>query len=359
MQISIQKRSVEDLKTKPEFNSNLGFGKFFTDHMFIMDYRNNKWINPRIVPHGVLSLDPSAMCFHYGQEIFEGMKVFRGTDESVIFFRSMDNFRRMNNSAARMEMPEVDIDVVTEGLRELVKLDKSWIPNQKGYSLYIRPTMIATEGVLGVRPSDEYMFFIIACPVASFFPEQQGKLKPVKIFVSTQYVRAAPGGTGSAKVAGNYAASLKAQVQARKFNCQQVMWLDGIEHRYVEEVGTMNIFAVFNDTLVTSPLTGTILPGITRDSVMVLAKHLGIEVVERRFTIEELLSGMKDKTVSEVFGSGTAAIISPVSSMIYKEQSHVVGNGETGPVAEKIYNALLDIQYGQAEDPFGWTTVLK
>lgn len=351
MQLSITRRT--DLKPMPAFDSTLGFGRNFTDHMFLMDWKG-EWQNPRIVPHGPLELDPAAMCFHYGQEIFEGMKVFRNASGRIQLFRSIDNFRRMSKSAARMVMPEVDADFLNEVLKTYVDMERKWIPDKKGYSLYIRPTMISTEAVLGVRPSEEYLFFMIACPVASFFPEQEGQLKAVKIFVSTDYVRAAPGGTGSAKTAGNYAASLSAQVEARKAGCQQVMWLDALERKYVEEVGTMNIFAVMDGKLITSPLTGTILAGITRDSVIQISRHMGISVEEKRFTIDELIDGIQSGTVTEVFGSGTAAIISPVNRISFKGNEYVVGNDGVGEVSERIYNQLLGIQYGTEVDPFNW-----
>lgn len=351
MQLSITKRT--ELKPLPAFDATLGFGRNFTDHMVLMDWKG-EWKNPRIVPHGPLQMDPAAMCFHYGQEIFEGMKVFRNGAGRIQLFRSIDNFRRMNKSASRMVMPEIDADFMNEVLKKFVDLERKWIPDKKGYSLYIRPTMISTEAVLGVRPAEEYLFFMIACPVASFFPEQEGTLKAVKIFVSTDYVRAAPGGTGDAKTAGNYAASLSAQVQARAAGCQQVLWLDGTERKYVEEVGTMNIFAVSDGKLITSPLTGTILAGIARDSVIKISQHMKIPVEEKRFTIDELIYGIKNRSVTEVFGAGTAAIISPVNRIVFRGEEYRIGNDGVGEISEKIYNKLLGIQYGTEVDPFGW-----
>ncbi len=355
MQIPVTPCSPERRKPIPEWNQSLGFGKFFADHMFMLDFEGG-WKNPRIVPYGDLVLDPAAMCLHYGQEIFEGMKVYRGEGNHVYGFRSRDNFRRMSRSASRLIMPELDVELAYEGLCELVKLDQAWIPPKHGYALYIRPTMIATDAALGVRPSNKYLFFIITSPVASYYPQETDDLQAVKIFVNDNYFRAVRGGTGEAKCAGNYAASLASQMEAKKAGYAQVLWLDALERRNVEEVGTMNIFFVMGDTLVTSPLTGSILPGITRDSVIQLARHHGMKVEERIVSIAEVISGVVGGSISEVFGTGTAAVIAPVSHIAFAGAEHQVANGESGPISRRLYSELLGIQYGKREDPFGWVT---
>lgn len=359
MAISVIPCPEERRKPLPEWSQALGFGCFFTDHMFLMEYRDGTWQNPRVAPYGSLQLDPASMCLHYGQEIFEGMKVYQGADGRVLGFRSRDNFARMNRSAKRLVMPEFDMELACEGLRELVRMDRRWIPPKHGYALYIRPTMIATDAALGVRPSNEYLFFMIASPVASYYPQENDSLNAVKIYVSDKYFRAVRGGTGEAKCAGNYAASLASQWEAKKAGYAQVLWLDALERRNVEEVGTMNIFFVMNGALVTSPLNGSILPGITRDSVIRLARHQGLTVEERPVSIAEVISGVVSGSVSEVFGTGTAAVISPVSHIAFCGAEHQVGNGQAGPVARRMYADLLGIQYGQKEDPFGWITVFE
>ncbi len=359
MDITIKERRPEDKKMIPAFDAKLGFGRHFSDHMFLMDYSSAKgWYNPRIEPYQYLNLSPAAMCLHYGQEIFEGMKAYRNEEGEIFLFRPEENIKRMNRSASRLVMPELDVDFTVNAIKKLVELDKAWIPPVKGYALYIRPTMIAVDPFLGVKPSDTYLFYVITGPVASYYPEQEGKLKAVKIYVTDKYVRAVVGGTGEAKSAGNYAASLRAQLEARDAGYAQVLWLDGVEHRYIEEVGTMNIFFVKDGVLYTSPLTGSILPGITRDSVIKLAPHLGYEVREERLTIDEVLSGIESGEISEVFGTGTAAIISPVSHVAYRDRDFEVGSGDVGPIAQRLYETLLGIQYGEIEDPFGWRVKL-
>lgn len=357
MAITVMHCPEEHRKSLPEWTQALGFGRLFSDHMFLMEYRDGTWHNPRVVPYGPLQLDPAAMCLHYGQEIFEGMKVYLRADGKVLGFRSRDNFARMNRSAKRLVMPEFDVELAYEGLCELVKADRRWIPPKYGYALYIRPTMIATDAALGVRPSNEYLFFMIASPVASYYPQENDSLNAVKIYVSDKYFRAVRGGTGEAKCAGNYAASLASQWEAKKAGYAQVLWLDALERRNVEEVGTMNIFFVQNGALVTSPLNGSILPGITRDSVIRLARHEGLTVEERPVSIAEVISGVVSGSISEVFGTGTAAVISPVSHIAFCKTEHQVGDGQAGPVARKMYTDLLGIQYGKREDPFGWITI--
>lgn len=342
----------EKRKEIPKDDMKLGFGKTFTDHMFAMDYEEGKgWHNARIQPYGPLSLDPACMALHYGQEIFEGLKAYRGEGDGVYLFRHKKNLERMNGSCERLVMPKLDIEEVSAALKKLINIEKDWIPRTHGCALYIRPTMIATDPFLGVRPSNTYLFYIILSPVAAYYPEG---FNPVKIYVSQEYVRAVKGGVGEAKAAGNYASSLRAQMKAKAAGYTQVLWLDAVERKYVEEVGTMNIFFKFKDELVTSPLTGSILPGVTRDAVLQIAKKWGIEAKERRVTIDEVIEGAKSGALEECFGSGTAAIISPVKAIWHKGEEVTIGDGGTGPTAQKLYDTILDLQYGKAEDPFGW-----
>ena len=352
MEIQIQKAAPGQMKPKPQDESQLGFGDIFTDHMFLMDYETGKgWHAPRIEPYRDLSLDPAAMVLHYGQEIFEGLKAYRGIDGGIYLFRARDNFARLNRSAQRLCMPEVDIDFVMDGLKKLIELDQEWVPRSKGTSLYIRPNMIATEPHLGVRPSNTYLFYIIVGPVAAYYKEG---LNPVKIWVETEYVRAAPGGTGEAKTSGNYAASLLAAEKAKEKGFTQVLWLDAVERKYVEEVGTMNMFFVIGDEVITAPLTGTILPGITRDSVLRILKDWGINVSERSLRIDEVVEAAENGSLKEAFGTGTAAVISPVGQITYKEKDYVIAGGEMGELSEKLYNEIVALQYGEKEDPYGW-----
>jgi branched-chain amino acid aminotransferase len=352
MEITITKADPEHMKPKPEDESRLGFGKIFTDHFFIVEYDSDKgWHDASIEPVRPLSLDPAAMCLHYGQEIFEGMKAYRGGDDSIYLFRPEKNIDRMNLSAERLCMPTIDSDLFMEALKKLVLLEKDWIPHGAGTSLYIRPTMIATENALGVHPANRYLFFIIVCPVGAYYPEG---FSPTKIYVSEKYVRAAPGGVGYCKAAGNYAASLYASREAAEVGCAQVLWLDARERTYVEEVGTSNIFFVIGDDLITPPLSGSILPGVTRDSVIRLAGSWGVNVIEKQLSMDDILNFNADGTLKEAFASGTAAIVSPMGKIHYRGKDHVIGEGTTGPVTERLYNEILRIQYGEKEDPFGW-----
>lgn len=356
MEIELRLRPKEELKPKPEDESRLGFGDIFTDHMFRMDYVEGKgWHNPRIEPYGPILLDPAAMSIHYGQQIFEGLKAYGTKDGRILLFRAQENFLRMNRSARRLCMPELDVDFALEALKKLIEIEKEWVPRSKGTSLYIRPTMLATEPHLGVRPAKEYLFYIILGPVGAYYKEG---LNPVKIYVEDKFVRAAKGGTGEAKTAGNYAASLLAAELAKKKGFTQVLWLDAAEKRYVEEVGTMNMFFVFDGEVATAPLDGSILPGVTRDSVIKLLKSWGINVNERNISIDEVINRAKDGTLKEAFGTGTAAVISPVGQITYKDMDFIVNNGVMGELSQKLYNELVSIQYGEAPDPFGWTTVV-
>ncbi|MCD6499958.1 MAG: branched-chain amino acid aminotransferase [Deltaproteobacteria bacterium] len=334
----------------------LGFGRLFTDHMFTMKYAPDKgWHDARIEPHHALELDPACMVLHYSQEAFEGLKAYHGPDGGVYLFRHMMNLQRLNRSCRRLVIPELPLDFVSDALKQLVLVDKEWIPHTEGCSLYIRPNVIATDPYLGVRPSDTYLFYIIMSPVAAYYPEG---FNPVKIWVSDDYVRAAFGGVGEAKTGGNYAAGLKAQTEAKKSGFTQVLWLDAKERKYIEEVGTMNIFFIFDDELVTSPLTGSILPGVTRDSVLKIGKHWGMTVNERMISIDEVMEGAKSGRLKECFGSGTAAIISPVKAIKYKDELVTVGNGGTGPIAQKLYDHILGLQLGKVADPFDWVVRL-
>ncbi|MBN1615303.1 MAG: branched-chain amino acid aminotransferase [Deltaproteobacteria bacterium] len=352
MEIKIIKASSHEMKQKPTDESKLGFGKVFTDHFFTLKYHEDLgWYDPTIEPYRILQLDPTAMCLHYGQEIFEGMKAYRGKDDSIYLFRPSENIKRMNMSAERLCMPNVDPDLFLDAVVKLVLIDKDWIPHGEGTSLYIRPTMIATEAALGVHPANEYLFFIVIGPVGAYYPEGFG---PTKIYVSEQYVRSVRGGTGYCKAGGNYAASLYASRIAQQMGYTQVLWLDAIERKYVEEVGTSNIFFVIGEELITPALSGAILGGITRDSVIHMAKHWGVPVIERAVSMDEIMDAAARGTLKEIFASGTAAIVSPVGQIYYQDKEHVINGGRIGTLTERLYNEILQIQYGMKEDPFGW-----
>ncbi|MCS7199172.1 MAG: branched-chain amino acid aminotransferase [Caldimicrobium sp.] len=350
LRLSLEKKEVPDL-------SNLPFGKIFTPHMFLMNYDEKKgWHSPRIVPFSYLELHPAAIVLHYAQTIFEGLKAYAGVDGKIRLFRPWDNIARLNRSAERMCIPKVDSELALKAIKTLIWIDRDWIPKERGSSLYIRPFIFGTEGALGVKPSSEYLFVIILSPVKSYYEEG---FNPISIYVTDTYVRAFPGGTGDVKAGGNYAASLKAQEEAKNLGYTQILWLDGIERRYVEEVGTMNIFFYFEDELATPELSGSILPGITRDSVLKLANFLGLKVRERRISIEEVLEGAKSGYLKECFGTGTAAVISPVGKIFYKGEEVLINNGQTGPLSRKLFDYLTGLQYGEREDPFGWTMILE
>jgi len=352
MEIKIKKASAKQRKAKPTDEAKLGFGKIFTDHFFNIKYKEDQgWYDPIIEPYRPLKLDPTAMCLHYGQEIFEGLKAYHGPAGEIYLFRPQENIKRMNVSAERLCMPRIEEDLFFNAIKKLVILEKDWIPHGVGTSLYIRPTMIATEAALGVHPAHEYLFFIVVGPVGAYYP--QG-FAPTQMFVSEEYVRAVRGGIGYVKAAGNYAASLYASRIASDMGYTQVLWLDALEKKYVEEVGTSNIFFLINDELITPPLEGSILPGVTRDSVIKLAHHFGIKVAERRLTIEEVLKAAADGTLKEAFASGTAAIVSPVGQIYFRGKEYSINNGQIGSLVEKLYNEILEIQYGLKEDPFGW-----
>ncbi|HWP96679.1 MAG TPA: branched-chain amino acid aminotransferase [Syntrophomonadaceae bacterium] len=340
-------------KPKPDWN-NLGFGNYYTDHMFILDYTEGKgWHDPRVVPYGPLEMDPATMVLHYAQAAFEGLKAYKTADGRVLIFRPYDNARRMNNSNERLCMPALDPEMFVQAIKTLVTVDKDWIPDAEGTSLYIRPFIFATDVHLGVHPSHTYKFMIVLSPVGAYYPEG---INPVKIYVEKQYVRAVKGGLGFTKAAANYAASLKAQEEANQKGYTQVLWLDGIEKKYIDEVGTMNVFFKINNELITPALEdGSLLPGITRDSTMRLVKEWGIKVNERRLTIEEVYAAHAAGTLEEAFGTGTAAVISPVGVLNWDEKLITINDGKTGELATRIYDTLTGIQWGKLPDLFGWT----
>jgi branched-chain amino acid aminotransferase len=351
MEIRVTKSTTVGQKPRPQ-DSELGFGKYTTDHMFLLDYTEGKgWHDGRIEPYGDLRLDPAAMVLHYNQEVFEGLKAYHLEDGGIGLFRPEKNIERMNSSARRMVMPEIDPDLFLQAMKELILLDRQWLPRSEGTSLYIRPTMIASEAALGVRPAKQYLFFIILGPVGAYYPEG---FSPTKIYVSDKYIRAAQGGVGQTKTSGNYGATLYVSREASQKGYTQVLWLDAIERKYVEEVGTSNIFFLIHDELVTPPLGGTILPGVTRDSVLQLASYRGMNAVERPISIQEVVEGCKSGSIKEMFATGTAAVISPVGLISYKGEDFQVADGQTGELSKKLYDEITDIQYGRRKDPFGW-----
>jgi len=350
MTISVERAGA--LREKPRDESKLGFGQKFSDHMFSMDYSPERgWNNPRVEPYHSLVMDPATMVLHYGQTIFEGLKCYRREDGGLQLFRAADNFRRLNMSADRVSIPMFDEDVVMDGLIKLLELDGEWTPRSEGASLYIRPTVIATDPFLGVRASNTYLLYILLSPSGSYYATG---LEPVKIFVEDQFVRAVRGGLGFAKTAANYAASIKAADVAKKKGYTQVLWLDGVDQKYVEEVGSMNIMFLLGGKLVTPELNGSILAGITRDSILQLARSMGIEVEERRVSIGEVIDAARSGALQEAFGTGTAAVVSPIGELNYEGETFAINGKKIGPVTQKMYDTLTGIQYGRLPDPFGW-----
>lgn len=339
-------------KVKPDKNK-LGFGKHFTDHMFLMDYNKEQgWHDPRIVPFANISLSPACAVFHYAQEMFEGMKAYKSPDGRNLLFRPMKNIERMNNTNERLCIPQVDPEFTLKAIKELIKVDEDWIPADDGKSLYIRPFIIATDPFLGVHPSASYLFCIILSPVGAYYAEG---MNPVKIYVEDEYVRAVKGGTGFAKTGGNYAASLRAQEKAEKLGYTQVLWLDGIHHEYIDEVGAMNVFFLIDGELITPQLEGNILPGVTRDSVINLARYMGVKVSERRLSIKEVVAAAESGKLQEAFGSGTAAVISPMGELNVEGKKIVINEGKIGALSQKLYDTLTGIQWGKIKDEFGWS----
>ena len=348
----IKIETTKSPKPRPDENK-LGFGKYFTDHMFLMDYEDGKgWYDPRIVPYQPLQIDPATTVLHYGQAIFEGMKAYPTRDGRILLFRPRRNMERINGSNDRMCIPPIDPDFGVEAVRTLVRLGQSWIPKVPNTSLYIRPFIIGMDPFLGVRASATYKFIIILSPVGPYYP--QG-VNPVNIMVEPEYVRAVRGGTGEAKAAGNYAGGMKAQMIAAKKGYVQVLWLDGIERKYIEEVGAMNVFFKLGGEVITPVLEGSILPGITRDSVIFLLKQWGIKITEKKISIHELHEAHKKGILEEAFGTGTAAVISPIGELNWKSNQMIINNNKTGQLSQKLYDTLTGIQFGRIKDEFDWT----
>lgn len=349
MEIKVELSKNPKAKPLPD---NLSFGNVFSDHMFIMDYTKDKgWHDARIVPYGPIPYDPSIMVFHYGQSIFEGLKAYKISDGRVVLFRPDQNMKRLNNSCDRLCIPGIDEGFVIEAMKKLISIDRDWVPDAPGTSLYIRPFIIATDPYLGVRPSNTYQFIIITGPVGAYYKEG---LNPVRIYVESNYVRAVAGGLGEAKASANYAASLKAQEVAKEKGYTQVLWLDGIEKKYVEEVGTMNVFFVIGDEIVTPELNGSILPGITRKSCIELLRHWGLNVRERKISIQEIYDANENGLLKEAFGTGTAAVISPIGELCWNDRKIILSNGRIGELSQKLYDELTGIQYCTRPDPFNW-----
>lgn len=348
-EIKIQRAAK--LKEKPDPKT-LGFGKIFSDHMFLLDYHAGQgWHDPRIVPYGPFMLDPSAMVFHYAQEVFEGLKAYRAPDGSVQLFRPADNARRMADSCDRLCIPPVPEELFVEAVKALVKVDADWVPNEPGTSLYIRPFVIATDASLGVHASHSYLFCIITGPVGAYYAEG---INPVKIYVENDDVRAVKGGTGYTKCGGNYAASIKAGEMAEQQGFAQVLWLDGVEKKYVEEVGSMNIMFKIDGKIYTAPCTGTVLPGVTRRSIIELLKDWGYEVCEEHVAIADIMKAGHDGKLEEVFGTGTAAVVSPVKELDWKGDKVFISGGKIGELTQKLYDTLTGIQWGKLPDTKGW-----
>lgn len=352
--LNITINKTQTPKAKPE--GALSFGKIFTDHMFQMDYTEGKgWHDARIVPFENLSISPAAQIFHYGQEMFEGLKAYKGKDGKSYLFRPDMNAKRANATSERLCIPRIPEEDFVQAIKAVVKVDEDWIPTDPGTSLYIRPFVIAVDPCLDVSPSSTYKFIIILSPSGAYYTSG---LKPVGIWIEDDYVRAVRGGIGYTKTCGNYAASLRAQVKAHDAGYSQVLWLDGVERKYIEEVGAMNIFFKINGKIVTPMLNGSILPGITRDSVLNLCRHWGMTVEERKISVEELLEAQKSGALEEVFGTGTAAVISPVGKLRYKDDVMQIGTGSIGEVSQKLYDTVTGIQTGALPDEFGWRVLV-
>ncbi len=340
------------LKEKPTDESKLGFGRIFTDYMLVVEYEEGKgWYDPKIMPYGPIELSPAAMVLHYAQEVFEGLKAYRTADDHIQLFRPIENIRRMNRSCDRLCIPQLDEDNFMEWMTELITIEKDWVPHAPAASLYIRPFIFATDPYVGVKPSHTYKFIIILSPVGNYYPEG---VKPVSIYVEHEFTRASKGGTGYTKCGGNYAASIKSQVKAGQLGYTQVLWLDGAERKYIEEVGTMNVFFKIGDEIVTPEKGDSILGGITRMSVLELLRHWGYTANERQLSVAELEEAAKAGKLVEAFGSGTAAVISPIGLLDFGDMKVTINNGEIGSVTQKLYDTLTDIQWGRMPDPFGW-----
>ncbi len=346
---------VATAKPRPK-DEELVFGTVFTDHMFVLDYTDGKgWHDPRIVPYQPFSIDPASAVLHYAQAVFDGLKAFRGKDGDVRIFRGASHVARLNRSCERLCIPQLDPELVLESFHALLGTEEKWVPSKRGTAMYIRPTVIATEPFLGVRPARTYSYFLILSPVGAYYAEG---INPVKILATDKYVRAVQGGLGAAKTAGNYAASLYAAEEAKKEGFTQVLWLDGVHRKYIDEVGTMNIMVKIGDEVVTPPLTGSILPGVTRDSILTLLRDWGMKASERQLSIDEVFAAGRNGTLAEMWGTGTAAVVSPVGELGYKGERITINGGKTGPLTQKLYDAIVAIQYGQAPDTHDWTSVV-
>ena len=344
-------------KEKPGQDNPLVFGTIFTDHMFVMDYdEENGWHDPRVIPYQPLVLEPSCMVFHYGQEMFEGLKAYKADDGRILLFRPDKNIERANRSNRRLCIPEIPEDIFLEALKTVVKVDADWIPTRPGTALYIRPFVIATDPFLGVRPSHTYKFIIILSPVGAYY---ESGLDPVKIWIEDEYVRAVKGGIGEAKTGGNYVAPLASQVKAHDEGYAQVLWLDGVHRKYIEEVGAMNIFFKINGTVVTPALNGSILPGVTRDSAIQLCKMWGIPVEERQISVDEVIKTAESGEMEECFGTGTAAVVSPVGELRFENEKMPISNNHIGELTQRIYDTITGIQLGRIEGPEGWSVEVK
>jgi branched-chain amino acid aminotransferase len=355
--LDIKFQKTKNPKPIPDEDNPLVFGTIFTDHMFVMDYEEVKgWHNPRITEYAPISLDPSAMVFHYGQEMFEGLKAYKTEDGRILLFRPDKNIERANNTNRRICIPEIPEEDFLQAIQAIVAADKDWIPTKPGTSLYIRPFIIATDPFLGVRPSHTYLFMIILSPVGPYYKEG---LNPVKIWIEDEYVRAVKGGIGEAKTGGNYAASLASQVKAHEAGYSQVLWLDGVHRKYIEEVGAMNIFFKINGCVVTPMLNGSILPGVTRNSCIALCKEWGLPVEERLISIDEVYESFLNGTLEEVWGTGTAAVISPVGQLRWKDHVMKIQDGGIGELSQKLYDTVTGIQIGEIEDTLNWIIEVK
>jgi branched-chain amino acid aminotransferase len=354
--LEIKVTRTQNPKTKPAPGTPLGFGKIFTDHMFLMNYDTGEgWHDARIVPYGPLELDPASMCFHYAQEVFEGLKAYKREDGKIQLFRPEKNIARLNVSNDRLCIPLVDEPFLIEAIKTLVSVDADWMPAGEGESLYIRPFIIAVDAFVGVHPAHHLLLAVILSPSGAYYPNG---IAPVKIYVESNYVRSVVGGTGFTKAAANYAISLKAQDEAEKEGYVQVLWLDGVEHKYIEEVGAMNVFFVIGDEVVTPALLGSVLGGITRMSCVELCKQMGCKVSERRISIDEVMQAHKNGTLREAFGTGTAAVISPIGELKYGDTTITINDGKIGDISRKLYDTLTGIQWGKIPDKNGWTNVI-
>ena len=354
MDITYNLKKTENIKLD---ESNLGFGKVFTDHMFVMDYSKEKgWHDARIIPFGRIDIHPASTVLHYGSEIFEGLKAYRRKDGKVQLFRPLENIRRMNRSAERMCLPQIPEDMALEALTKFIEVEKDWVPSSSGTSLYIRPFMFGNDETLGVHAVKNAKFVIITSPVGSYYKEG---LNPVKIMIESQDVRAVRGGTGEAKCGGNYAASNRAGERAEQKGYSQVLWLDGVYRKYIEEVGAMNVMFKIDGEIVTPKLSGSILPGITRKSIIELLKSEGYPVSERLLSVDELAEALENGKLEEAWGCGTAAVVSPIGELCYQDKKYTINNNQIGKVTQHLYDTLTGIQWGNLEDKFGWTYPIK